>query len=560
MTMRRRTAGVVALVLGAAALASGWSAQAATWLPGVSVSDGVLDAPVRGPDVVVGADGTATAIWTVAAPIEEDPFAIDVVHTATRPAGAPDFGPVQSLGQGTNPDLVDHPDGSVTAAWEQDGMLWSATRPTGASVFSTPAVVPDLPEGDAGTPRLTVDGSGNVTLAFMREVVDPAFQSTIWTATRDGESGSWSEPSLVPESASVIEFDVEAAADGTVTLGWADENDRMWSSARPREGTLGSPTLVDDGDGEFASIALADNPAGVTALSWSRFDTSDDELEVAVRTETDDLFGPGAGLSGAEPVGGDVALVVDEAGRVSGGWAGATQGVVGVTRETDGTVTRTPLTVGASFALVVVAAADQNGVVTLAWQQSAGTFFVATARRTADGVFDTPAPLTEVNGEHAADPVLGVAPSGDVTVVYQHAPADGPPIYRHLRAQVLDVNAPTLTATVPATGTAGSAIAMTTSPTDLWGPVSVAWSFGDGSTATGTAASHTYAGAGSFVVRVTATDGGGNITTLERTVTVAAAPPVPPVAPGAPVATARRRCCPGSGWLRTSCRPGTGRS
>ncbi len=85
---------------------------------------------------------------------------------------------------------------------------------------------------------------------------------------------------------------------------------------------------------------------------------------------------------------------------------------------------------------------------------------------------------------------------------------------------------------------------MTAAPSDVWGPVSVAWSFGDGSTATGTAASHTYAGAGSFVVRVTATDGSGNVTTLERTVTVAAAPPVPPVGDRTPPVLSRVRLAP----------------
>ena len=61
----------------------------------------------------------------------------------------------------------------------------------------------------------------------------------------------------------------------------------------------------------------------------------------------------------------------------------------------------------------------------------------------------------------------------------------------------------------------------------------MAWSFGDGTTASGTAASHPYAAPGSFVVRVTATDGSGNATTLTRTVNVASVCPAgdhtPPV-------------------------------
>ena len=61
----------------------------------------------------------------------------------------------------------------------------------------------------------------------------------------------------------------------------------------------------------------------MTALSWARIDAPSDDLQVALRAETDGQFADGDGLSGDEPVNGAVALVVDDAGRVSGGWAAA---------------------------------------------------------------------------------------------------------------------------------------------------------------------------------------------------------------------------------------------
>ena len=92
----------------------------------------------------------------------------------------------------------------------------------------------------------------------------------------------------------------------------------------------------------------------------------------------------------------DVALVVDDAGRVTGGWVDADQGVVGVSRTTDGTVTTTPLPVGDRVRRCIDAAVDPHGAVTLAWQQAAGSFFVAASRRAAGGEFETPAALTDV--------------------------------------------------------------------------------------------------------------------------------------------------------------------
>ncbi|MGY1699137.1 PKD domain-containing protein [Geodermatophilus sp. SYSU D00766] len=56
---------------------------------------------------------------------------------------------------------------------------------------------------------------------------------------------------------------------------------------------------------------------------------------------------------------------------------------------------------------------------------------------------------------------------------------------------------------------------------------SYAWDFGNGATATGVTASHTYAAPGTYTVRLTVTDGGGLTATTTRTVTVTAAPTGP---------------------------------
>ena len=59
---------------------------------------------------------------------------------------------------------------------------------------------------------------------------------------------------------------------------------------------------------------------------------------------------------------------------------------------------------------------------------------------------------------------------------------------------------------------------------------SYAWDFGDGSTGTGVTASHTYAAAGTYTVRLTVTDDRGATGTTTRAVTVATAPNTSPTA------------------------------
>ncbi len=118
-------------------------------------------------------------------------------------------------------------------------------------------------------------------------------------------------------------------------------------------------------------------------------------------------------------------------------------------------MTTTPLSVGDQPGSEVDAGVDQDGAVTLAWEQEVGgSVSVVSSRRPAGGTFQAPLVLTDLADGRAEDPVLGVAPSGDVTVAYSYRPEDGLASL-HVRSQVLDVNAPALTATVPTTGTAG---------------------------------------------------------------------------------------------------------
>ena len=90
--------------------------------------------------------------------------------------------------------------------------------------------------------------------------------------------------------------------------------------------------------------------------------------------------------------------------------------------------------------------------------------------------------------------------------------------------------APTVTIGGPYSGTANTAIAFSGSATDpstydTQAGFTYQWTFGDGSTATTAAASHTYASAGTYTVTLSATDKEGSTGTASTTVNVAAVAP-----------------------------------
>ena len=95
-----------------------------------------------------------------------------------------------------------------------------------------------------------------------------------------------------------------------------------------------------------------------------------------------------------------------------------------------------------------------------------------------------------------------------------------------LLATSFDAAPPSLASVaVPATGTPGNGVGMAAAATDRLSVPLIRWSFGDGTSATGPAVTHTYAQPGAFSVNVSATDSAGNVTTMSRSIVIASAKP-----------------------------------
>jgi hypothetical protein len=195
----------------------------------------------------------------------------------------------------------------------------------------------------------------------------------------------------------------------------------------------------------------------------------------------------------------------------------------------DGSGASAPQTVGStpSFGSVspsLGVAADGRAL--LAWSQLdrfGGDVVVTAAERPPGGAFGEPAPVSRA-GE-AFNPAVRMADGGDGMVVWFQSRTA--PYAIHVRGY--DASAPQLSGVaIPSTASAGVPAAFAAVSFDVWGPVTLAWDFGDGGTGTGAAPQNTYAAAGRYAVSVTATDAAGNNSAAKTATVQVSAPPAPP--------------------------------
>jgi PKD domain len=105
-----------------------------------------------------------------------------------------------------------------------------------------------------------------------------------------------------------------------------------------------------------------------------------------------------------------------------------------------------------------------------------------------------------------------------------------------IQAAAFDFSPPAFTAlNVPATGTTGQPVAVSTTTLDTWSALGAgqpSWSFGDGSSASGSSLTHVYTAPGSYTITVGASDAVGNATApATRQITISNAPVQPPPPP-----------------------------
>ncbi|RYB95084.1 PKD domain-containing protein [Nocardioides oleivorans] len=530
--MRTRLCSAVlacSIALAAAAAVVPVAGAAETWLPAVDLSR--LDVTGSGADVAVDQAGNTTVSW-----LQQDNGSYRV-QVATRPAGQAWTDPVTLSPPGqsaTSPQVVAGGD-RVTVVWTWPDAGYyrtqSSTRTSGGGW--SPAESISLPGGSAIDARVAVDASGQVTATWLR-YDGSNFRAQ---ASTRALTGTWSAPTTLSDpgqDASTPDVAVNAAGTAVAVWGRFDgTHSRIQQSTRSTSGDWSIPTAISDPGLSASSPQVVGSDAGEFTVTW--------RMQVAGVYRAQSSSRPAGGswsvpatLSAAD-AGLNTApeLAVDDTGTLTAVWVARVANdfrVQSSRRQPQGAWSSPEnLSPPAVTPETPSVTAGPQGITTVVWAQGTAQnrTIQAVGRRVAEP-WGSPVTLSAAT---ASFPAIALDSSGNAFSVWTLAPAGGGTT--RVQGAALDTAGPVVTGFVaPSSATAGQPAALSLAAYDVWSAVAgTTWSFGDGSTASGAAVSHTWSAPGTYTVTATVADAVGNTTTRSSTITVGAAPGATPARP-----------------------------
>ncbi|MFD9503680.1 hypothetical protein [Streptomyces sp. NPDC060035] len=257
----------------------GWSAPAV-----------LVAADAFWPQAVVSADGAVTVAWAHSV---EAGTTVKTVSKAADATGWSTPAELSAPAEGGAPFLSRGADGTTAVAWvlHKEGAegtgIASAVRPAGNSEWGalhTSAV------GDSAQLTDTLVGpNGDVTLVW----VDYTDVYGVRTATSTAATGIWSDVRTLSSAYVPEQFDANIGADGTVQVGWvqddttAENSGRVFFAAARTDGVWTPATELSKAPSDYAEGAVAVGPDGDATAVWAQ----DDQLWTA-----------GTGLKAAAPL------------------------------------------------------------------------------------------------------------------------------------------------------------------------------------------------------------------------------------------------------------------
>jgi hypothetical protein len=533
---------LLGVAMAAGALAAAGPAQAAPqWLSPQTLSEPGQDA--RQQQVTFDQGGDAIVAW------QSNGGPQPVVMAAARPAGGA-FGAAQMLSDPSafamSPDVASDAQGDAVAVWLQfDGAnfrVQAAYRPAEGS-FGAPQTL-SVAGYEAREPRVAMNAAGEAAIVWSLGS-GLGEEAQVSSVAPGGVFGSAQSLTGFVGAASMPQVALDSRGDAiAVWEGWDGANIRIQESSRPAGGSFGAPEFLSPAGNNAGTPQIAFD-SGEDALAVWRFDGSP-----ASTIQGD--YRPGGGAFGGPQTISTSSPQPAQAPQV--GFDAAGDGIV-AWQQSDGSEPRIYASVrapgssgsfdaqgtldpGGQEAYEPSVAGDGLSGTIVSWKTFNGaTNSTQAAVRPAGGSFG-PASTVSATAPQESGPQVGIDAQGNGIAVWSRS--SGPNYL--LEAVGYDAAGPLPRGlTIPTQGVVGQPLQFFVAPLDVWSSVlAEGFSFGDGSSANGVSATHSYSAPGSYQVTATATDVLGNTTTVTRTLTIgapgAAATPPPP-ASAAPVRT-----------------------
>jgi len=563
VTTRRRLATVALAIAIAGLTVLAPPAPAASWLEPVGLdTPAIFNNSDPDPAVAVNERGDMVAAWEL--DTDADAFGCCLaVRVGYRPAGGELS--VQTVAGGSalvearDPSVGIDAAGNGFVAWEALGgssVVQYALRPAGGSAWTVAPQLAGTEDKPAEDVEVAVAAGGVATFAWRRRN-SPGGTSYLQAAQRSATGSLGAIDDVTPAGSATLDVslpaDLATTAAGDTTAAWVvrDSSGALTSrlqTARTVNGRFDAPATVAGEPPKNVGIevpgiggrGLAVDSQARAVLTFVRIvdpldagAVDDYELEYAVR-------GGSGGSSFATDASADIAtgdlsagytdVAIDGQGNAVAVWSrgrNADKAVEARTRPAGGSFGQLQTISDAALTATIAdtqVAFDSAGAAIAVWSQCiAGGCRIQSSRRPASGEFGAVDDLT--TDANFARPRLAADGQGNAVTVL-HTTGLGEQV---ALLAAYDGGPPQLSSiAAPAAGQTGQALDFSADVFDVWSPVTIAWSFGDGVSATGTAVSHTFAAAGAYTVTITAEDSAGNTASATRTVQITAPPPPPP--------------------------------
>ena len=246
---------------------TGWAADA--------VLIGNTLGPASSPQIAVDTNGNALAVWTQSDGTQNNILAnryrFNSVWEGVVPIG-------NITGAASSPQIAFDTNGNALAVWTQlDGTrndIW-ANRYTSSNVWGTAALIETNDTGNASTPQIAFDTSGNA-LAVWGQIGGTISSFKIW-ANRYTLNSGWGTAELIdaPSDGTASSPQIAFDASGNALAVWMQPDlgiDNIWANRYTRNTGWSTAVLIERNEGDAATPQIAVDTNGNALAVWRQTD------------------------------------------------------------------------------------------------------------------------------------------------------------------------------------------------------------------------------------------------------------------------------------------------